>query len=71
MTTELETGLPSIRQIQSLIKDGTEVELKLVTGDLLAGKIRWQDANCMAIIDQYDQPTIVWRQAMVYLKPRP
>ncbi len=70
MTTELDVGLPSIRQIQSLIKDGTEVELKLSTGDLLAGRVRWQDPICLCIVDQYDQDTIVWRQAIVYLKPR-
>lgn len=71
MTSELETGLPSVRQIQSLIRDTQEVELKLVTGDLLAGKLRWQDQNCLCLVDQYDQPTLVWRQAVVYLKPRP
>lgn len=70
MSTELETGLPSIRQIQSLTREGAEVELKLVTGDLLTGKIRWQDPHCLCLIDHYDQPTIVWRQAIVFLKPR-
>ncbi len=70
MAVELETGLPSVRQIQGLIRDGKEVEFKLVTGDLLAGKIRWQDTDCIALVDQYDQITIVWRQAIVYLKPR-
>lgn len=70
MTTELDAGLPSIRQIQTLIKDGAEVELKLSTGDLLAGKVRWQDNLCLCLVDQYDQLTIVWRQAIVYLKPR-
>jgi host factor-I protein len=70
MTAELETGIPSIRQIQNLIRETKEVELKLVTGDLLAGKIRWQDSHCISLTDQYDQDTIVWRQAIVYLKPR-
>lgn len=70
MTAELETGLPSIRQIQDLIRDKTEVELKLSTGDLLAGKIVWQDSYCISLNDQYDQNTIIWRQAIVYLKPR-
>jgi len=70
MTTELETGLPSVRQVQNLIRDEKEVELKLVTGDLLAGKIRWQDPFCISVTDQYDQQTIVWRQAIVYLKPK-
>ncbi|MBE9180748.1 RNA-binding protein hfq [Oculatella sp. LEGE 06141] len=70
-SSELETGLPSIRQIQTLIRDETEVELKLITNDLLTGKMRWQDQNCICLHDHYDQPTIVWRQAIVYLKPKP
>ena len=70
MSSELETGLPSIRQIQNLIRDNKEVELKLATGDLLAGKLRWQDQHCLCLIDQYDQSTLVWRQAIVYLKPK-
>ncbi|MEB3359755.1 MAG: RNA-binding protein hfq [Synechococcales bacterium] len=70
MSAELETGLPSVRQVQTLIREEREVELKLMTDDLLVGKIRWQDTICLCLIDQYDQPTIVWRQAIVYLKPK-
>ena len=70
MTTELETGTPSVRQIQTMIREDKEVELKLITGDLLAGKIRWQDQSCLSLTDHYDQQTIIWRQAIVYLKPR-
>jgi host factor-I protein len=71
MASELETGLPSIRQIQAIIRDGKEVELKLVTDDLLVGKIKWQDSYCISLTDHYDQQTIVWRQAIVYMKPKP
>ncbi|MBF2045899.1 MAG: Hfq-related RNA-binding protein [Leptolyngbya sp. IPPAS B-1204] len=67
---ELETGLPNVRQVQSLIREGVEVELKLVTNDLLTGKIRWQDSDCLCLFDHYDQPTIIWRQAIVYMKPK-
>lgn len=70
MSTELETSLPSVRQVQNLIKDGNEVELKLITGDLLTGKIRWQDPQCICILDHYDQPTVVWRSALVFMKPK-
>ncbi|NJR50911.1 MAG: RNA-binding protein hfq [Leptolyngbyaceae cyanobacterium CSU_1_3] len=69
MSTELETGLPSIRQVQTIIREEKGVEMKLVTGDLLTGKVRWQDTHCICLLDQYDQPIIVWRQAIVYLKP--
>jgi host factor-I protein len=67
---ELETGLPSIRQIQSLIKEKKQVEVKVITNDLLVGTIRWQDTRCLCLVDQTDQPTIIWYHAIVYLKPK-
>jgi host factor-I protein len=71
MTTELETGLPSVRQLQTLIKENSEVEVKLATNDLLVGKLCWQDSHCLCLLDHYDQPTIIWKQAIVFLKPKP
>ena len=68
--TEFDTGLPSVRQVQDFIKDKQEVELKLSTDDLLVGKIIWQDSSCLCLVDHYDQPTLVWRQALIYLKPK-
>lgn len=67
---EFDTGLPSIRMIQGYIKDKQEVELRLSTDDLLVGKILWQDRDCICLIDQYEQSTLVWRQSLVYLKPK-
>jgi host factor-I protein len=68
--TEFDTGLPSVRQVQTYIKDQQEVELKLSTDDLLVGKIIWQDSCCLCLVDHYNQPTIIWRQALVYLKQK-
>jgi len=68
--TEFDTGLPSVRQVQDFIKDKQEVELKLSTDDLIVGKIIWQDASCLCVVDHYDQPTLIWRQALIYLKPK-
>lgn len=68
--SELNTGLPSVRQIQGFVKDKQEVEVKLVTDDLLIGRIMWQDDDCLCLVDQYDQKTLVWRQALVYLKSK-
>ena len=68
--TEFDTGLPSVRQVQDFIKDKQEVELKLSTDDLIVGKIIWQDASCICLVDHYDQPTLIWRQALIYLKPK-
>lgn len=68
--TEFDTGLPSVKQVQAYIKDKQEIELKLVTDDLIVGKILWQDHQCICVIDHYDQPSLVWRQAIVFLKPK-
>ena len=68
--TEFDTDLPGVRQIQTYIKEKQEVELKLVTDDLLVGKITWQDDHCLCLMDHYNQQTIIWRQALVYLKPK-
>ena len=70
MNNEASMGLPSFRQIQTLIKDQGEVEIKVTTNDLLVGKIRWQDSDCLCLLDHYDQPTIIWKQAIVFLKPK-
>ncbi len=68
--TDFDAGLPGVRQVQNYIKDKQEVELKLITDDLIVGKIIWQDADCLCLLDHYEQPTLIWRQALVYLKPK-
>lgn len=70
MASEFDTALPSIRQVQTLIKEAKIVELKLVTGDLLTGKIGWQDQNCLCLLDDNNTTTTVWRHAIAYLKPK-
>lgn len=66
----LNTGLPSTRKIQSLIKEEQAVELKLLTNDILEGKIIWQDHDCLCLVDNSEQSTLIWRRALVYLKPK-
>lgn len=68
--TEFDAGSPSVRQVQEYIKSEQEVELKLSTDDLLVGKIIWQDNNCIYLVDHYHQPSLVWRQALIYIKPK-
>ncbi len=70
MASEFDTALPSIRQVQTLIKAATTVELKLMTGDLITGKVGWQDQNCLCLLDENKQPTVIWRHAIAYLKPK-
>ncbi|HBB31451.1 MAG TPA: RNA-binding protein hfq [Cyanobacteria bacterium UBA8803] len=68
--TEFQTGTPSTRQIQGFIKESTEVEIKLITNELLVGRVRWQDPDCICLLTQDDQSMIIWRHALVYIKPQ-
>ena len=70
MATELETGLPSVRQLQMLIRDKQEVEIKLLTNDVIIGRVQWQDVYCICIGDSENQSILVWRPAIAYLKPK-
>ncbi|MEH2245116.1 Hfq-related RNA-binding protein [Nostoc sp.] len=70
MLTEFDTTLPSIRQVQNLIKQTIPVEFKLLTGDLVTGRVLWQDPQCICIADENSQQTTVWKQAIAYIKPK-
>ncbi len=64
------TNLPSIRIVQNFIKDKKLVEIKLVTGDVITGEARWQDDDCIAVADNNNEQTILWRNAIAYLKAK-
>lgn len=70
MPNEFDTALPSIRQVQTLIKEAIVVELKLLTGDTLTGKVSWQDQNCLSLLSENKQTTIIWRHAIAYIRPQ-
>jgi host factor-I protein len=67
---QLDTGSPSVRQIQGFIKDKQEVQVKLITGELLVGKLLWQDIACLCLAEREGASTLIWRQAVAYLKPQ-
>ncbi|MGB2925333.1 MAG: RNA-binding protein hfq [Limnothrix sp.] len=69
--TEFNTAYPSIRKIQNHVKDNTAMEIKLLTNDVVTGKLLWQDphAICLALAaDGGDKEMIVFRQAIAYIK---
>ncbi|GAB1539888.1 hypothetical protein NUACC21_25560 [Scytonema sp. NUACC21] len=69
MITEFDTSLPSIRQVQNLVKQASPVQIKLLTNDLLTGKVIWQDAQCLCLADENNQQVTIWKQAIAYVKP--
>ena len=66
--TDFNTGYPSVRKIQTYIKDTTQTEIKLLTNDVLVGKLLWQDPYCICLADAEEKQVIVSRQAIAYVK---
>ena len=67
---QFDINLPHIRQVQKHIKEAQEIEIKLINGEALTGKIKWQDPECVCLVDSPGQDIVVWRQAIAYLKPK-
>jgi len=65
---QFDTGLPSIRQVQTLIRDQARVEVKLTTGDTLTGSVSWQDVNAICVKGTAGDNTILMRGAIAYVK---
>lgn len=67
---EFESGLPSFRKIQGAIAEKQEIELKLLTGETMVGKLFWQDLHCLCLADETGQEITIWRSAIAYFKPK-
>ncbi|APB34790.1 hypothetical protein GlitD10_2454 [Gloeomargarita lithophora Alchichica-D10] len=65
---ELDTGLPSVRQVQTYIQEKKGVEVKLTTGDVLAGQILWQDPSYLCLMNGQQERFFLSRGAVVYIK---
>ena len=66
---EFDTGMPSARLIQEYIKAKQELEIKLLDGERLVGKVSWQDLYVLCLSDGGGQKTLVWRNALAYVRP--
>lgn len=63
----INPSLPSIRRLHSIIRDKSEVEIKLLTGDQLRGKISWIDDQCICM-DASGHKVIIWQHAIAFIK---
>jgi host factor-I protein len=66
--TLFNTGLPSIRQVQTFIKNKTPLKIVLNNNEEIKGIIQWQDQNCICVISEKQQKVLIWFQAIAYLK---
>ena len=55
----LDTSLPSVRYIQGLIREGSSVNVKLVTGEEWVGTMQWQDPNFLALRLEEEVPVVL------------
>ncbi len=68
--TEFNTGYPSVRQVQTYTQNQQVIEIKLLTEDVLVGRILWQDPYCLCLLDQQEKQILVWRSAIAYVRPQ-
>ncbi|WP_017300002.1 Hfq-related RNA-binding protein [Nodosilinea nodulosa] len=68
MSQEFATGFPSVRQVQNLIRDKDPVEVKLITGDVISGRVLWQDPQCICVETEDQRKHQIWKQAIGFLK---
>ena len=69
--TEFDTNLPGVRQVQKYIKEEQKILIQLTTQETITGKILWQDPQCICGSDESEQSVLIWRQALIYIKPVP
>ncbi|MEO1133012.1 MAG: RNA-binding protein hfq [Cyanobacteria bacterium J06639_1] len=67
---ELDTGIPSFRWVQNAIRDRQTVAIKLVTGEEIGGTVRWQDPECICLLDSGENDILLWRNAIAWLRIR-
>lgn len=71
--SDLNITLPSIRRVHNLIKENQTVELKLLTGDLIQGQVKWIDEHCLCVHTSDGGSThsiAIWQHAIAYIKTK-
>ncbi|MEM6448457.1 MAG: RNA-binding protein hfq [Cyanobacteria bacterium J06642_2] len=67
---ELDTGIPSFRWVQAAIRDQKTVSVKLATSEEVGGRVRWQDTECICLLDEREQDVLLWRNAIAWMRVR-
>jgi host factor-I protein len=72
---EINITLPSIRHIHALISNreapNKEVEIKLMSGDDIKGKLKWVDNHCICVEGAQSgnsHTMLIWHHAIAYIK---
>nr|QFZ92545.1 hypothetical protein EKO22_09495 [Synechococcus elongatus PCC 11802] len=65
----LDTSLPNVRLLQQYIREQVLLEVKLSSGDVWQARLAWQDPDCLCLKTQQGETIILWRSALVFLRP--
>ncbi len=70
--SSFDPSLPSIRLLQSWIRERKILSLELPDGRRLIGVLIWQDQYCLALQpSDSDDPVLINRAAMLLVRPLP
>ncbi len=66
--TDFDTGLPSVRFVQKMIKEKTPIELKTLSNEVFQGTVLWQDVHCICLQGSDNRQSVLWKQAVMYVR---
>jgi host factor-I protein len=70
--SSFDPSLPSIRLLQTWIREQKILSLELTDGRRLIGVLIWQDHHCLALKpSDTDDPVLISRAAMLLVRPLP
>jgi host factor-I protein len=70
--SSFDPSLPSIRLLQTWIREQKILSLELSDGRRLIGVLIWQDQYCLALQpSDSDDPVLISRAAMLLVRPLP
>jgi len=66
---KLDTSLPSVRHLQDLIRNRTQVIVTMMGGQELQGTLHWQDSEFLALRQAHDHaPVLLNRHLLMMLR---
>jgi host factor-I protein len=70
--SSFDPSLPSIRLLQTWIRERKILSLELTDGRRLIGVLIWQDHHCLCLQPtDSDEPVLISRGAMLLVRPLP
>lgn len=68
---ELDTSIPSTRQLHTMIRAKEPIEIKLRTGEEIKGTVQWLDPDCICVQTTQAEPNhdfVIWQHAIAFIK---